>query len=633
MAIPMNNARSARALRPTCRRMIGVIFVLPALLAEESRGAPAAAAAVTNDAAATRQLDQRWRGVSAPHERFSTREFFAFALDSAAANWHPERLEVAFANAEKKQDLDPASKTFGNFAWYWNDERPDDRNAVEFCMQRAVLVWMHHRDRLTPAGRAALERVIAQSVEGLRRHKVSVRYTNIFLMKIWNCIAIGESTGRPDLAREGQAMLDEWLATVRREGVHEYLSPTYYAVDLECLGLLANHAQDPAVRAQAARAMDLLWADTAANWFTPADRLGGAHSRDYDYVTGRGGLNTWAAWGGLAGTNEVQPGAVFDRLAYRPPAAAIRRLPAVAPRLVQQRWGSNRWNTAVQWVGRSVAVGSAGAGYHDAMDKTLVVLFPGAQTPGVTFFMDARGDPYGQNKQPTGGGHLKSFHVQPFVHSVQRESEVLLLASAQAGGAAFRRSGSNLTCLLSHLMLPANAELFVGADGGPVTVTNRLHLPNPDTPVFLRMGEAAAGLRFVRATTPDGAAAPVELVADGGKVGALRLTAVHAESAPTGRVAVVCWARAAEGLDDRGFAAFRADFARARADVAGSASNFIVTAAGRVSELRLRADLVKELPLEARGGSPGTGDFILAVNGRELAGPLLDAVNATETRP
>jgi hypothetical protein len=33
-------------------------------------------------------------------------------------------------------------------------------------------------------------------VEGIARHGVGEGYTNIFLMKTWNCIAIGEATGR-----------------------------------------------------------------------------------------------------------------------------------------------------------------------------------------------------------------------------------------------------------------------------------------------------------------------------------------------------------------------------------------------------------------------------------------------------
>ena len=566
--------------------------------------------AATNDPALEAQFEKRWQGLAKPHDRFGTREFFVFALDAAAAGWHPEKIETAFAHAQTKQDLDPASKTFGNFAWYWQDAKPDDRNCVQFCMQRGVLIWMCLKDRLTPAGREALAKLIAQSVEGIRQHKVSVRYTNIFLMKIWNCIAIGESTGRPDLAREGYAMLDEWIATVRAEGVHEYLSPTYYAVDLECLGLLANHTRNPDARRKARAAMDLLWLDTAANWFTPADRLGGAHSRDYDYLTGRGGLNTWAGWAGIGTTNPTAPVAVFDKLAFRAPSTGIVELARITPRLVQQRWGTSRWFTAVQWIGTNIAIGSSGWKYGDAMDKPLVVLFPGAKTPGVTFLMDARLDPYGQNKFVTGGGHMKSFHAQPFQLSVQKGPEVLYLASAEAGGYAFKRSGSNMTCVLSHLVLPAAADLYVGAEGARVTLTNRLRLPSTQTPVFLRMGDAAAAFRFVHATTPGGGQAPVELVADGAKWGVMRLTAVHSEQAPTGRTTVVCWARVAEGLDDEGFAKFRAAFTSARAAASGPATNFSVTAAGQSSALHLAADLTKETPLEASGASPGTGDLI-----------------------
>jgi len=57
------------------------------------------------------------------------------------------------------------------------------------------------------------------SVEGIARHRVRVSYTNIYLMKIWNCIALGESTGRAELAAHGYAMLDRRLLYTAQYGV------------------------------------------------------------------------------------------------------------------------------------------------------------------------------------------------------------------------------------------------------------------------------------------------------------------------------------------------------------------------------------------------------------------------------
>jgi hypothetical protein len=160
---------------------------------------------------AVKALDRTWRGIEQVRPSMGSRNLFAFALEAAAAGYRPQRIAKTFALAEKMQDRDPNSRTFGNFRWYWRAERPEDWNAVEFCMQKGILVWKLYRDRLDAEGRERLERLIRFSVEGIRRHRVREGYTNIFLMKAWNCIAIGENTARPALAAEGRQMLDRWL--------------------------------------------------------------------------------------------------------------------------------------------------------------------------------------------------------------------------------------------------------------------------------------------------------------------------------------------------------------------------------------------------------------------------------------
>lgn len=601
-----------------------------------------ACGAVAKEAAApadprTVELEKRWRSLREPKARFSTREFFEFTLEATALNWHPERVEHALELAEKKQDRDPQSKTFGNFAWYWEDPKPADLNAAEFAMQRAALTWILYRDRLSPKAQETMQRLMQFSIEGMQRHKVSVDYTNIFVMKTWNCIALGENTGRPELARLGYTMFDDWLRRTRLTGIHEYLSPTYYAVDFECLGAIARHAKNPAARAKAALALEYLWSDVAANWFAPAARLGGAHSRDYDYLTGHGGLDQWVARAGWTSVERPATDDNFKQVFMAPPARLKKELLEVAPRSIRQRWGEPAGECAANWVGREIALASSGAIYRDPMDKTLVVLFGGgAKMPGCEFLMDARLDPYGQNKIATGGGHNKSFHVQPFTMSTQNGPEALLLTIANAEGnkpPAFRSSGSNLVCCLSHFTFPAEAQVFIGASGAAVTVQDKLVLPTPDTPVFLKVGSAATALRFVVATTPAGEAAPVELVNDGAKWKTMRLTAVHSEEKPRGRVLTALWTRVAENLDEAKFAAFRRAFATARPSVKRDNTTLEVKVPGLSGALRLKADLKKEKALVLEGAARGPEKYLLEVNGREIGAPLLDRAIALELKP
>ena len=564
-------------------------------------------------------LERRWHSLREPRARFSTREFFEFTLETAAQNWHPERVERALELAEQKQDRDSKSKTYGNFAWYWEDPKPIDLNAAEFAMQRAALVWILYRNRLSSKAAESLQRLIGFSVEGMLRHKVPVDYTNIFVMKTWNCIALGENTGRPELARTGYTMLDEWLRRVRQVGVREYLSPTYYAVDFECLGAIARHAQLPVARAKAALALEYLWTDVAANWFAPAARLGGAHSRDYDYLTGHGNLDQWVARAGWTTVERLATDDNFKQVFAPPPTQLKSTLLNVAPRFVRQRWGDPEEERAAQWIGREVALATSGAIYRDPMDKPLVVLFGGgAKLPGCEYLMDARLDPYGQNKIAAGGGHNKSFHAQPFTMSVQNGPEALLLTVADAEGSkppAFHKSGTNLTCCLSHFTFPVEAQVFIGAQG------------------VLKHGDAAAALRFVFANMPDGTAAPVELVNDGAKWKTMRLTAVHSEQKPTGRIACALWVRVVENLDEAQFAAFRKTFADAKPIVKHDAATLDVMVPGQAGALRLKADLKKEKCLALEGAQAGPVNYLLEVNGRELGAPLLDRAIAIPCNP
>jgi len=576
-----------------------------------------------DDGLVARRLERRWAKIEKVPPNLSARGLFGFALEAAAARWHPERIARALELAEQMQDRDPASRTFGNFRWYWRAERPEDRNAVEFSMQQGILLWMLYRDALDAEGAERLERLIRFSVEGIRRHRVRESYTNIFLMKTWNCIAIGEATGRPGLADEGYAMLDRWLLHAWDCGVHEYVSPTYYGTDLDSLGLIARFARRRAGRRAAEAALRLFWTDIAANWFEPGLRLGGAHSRDYDYLTGHGYLDWHLRLAGWIPTEPTfRPSTFMELCRWQPPRRLKRRVAGLAPRMVHQRWGAQPWQRAAHYVGRRFSIGCGTI--YEPTGKQLVVNLPGGPgTPVVNFLMDARGDAYGKKREPTGGGHSKALHVVPFQMSVQRGADALVLSSADPAAAAFKRWAPQPRCLLSHVVLPSEAEVWVGEER--VAVEPNDQVPVPDgTAVFVRVEDVAAGLRFVLGTTPAGRPAPVVLVNDGGKYRAMRLTCVHAAGPPKSRATVAVWARAAEGLDDAAFAAFRRGFAGAQAKADGDVVDVSVPATG--GRLRLAADVAKGQRLACEGWEPGTKGALLMVNGRDLGREILGDV-------
>ncbi len=581
----------------------------------------------TPDPEMAKRLEASIRRFDPPRDQTGVRELFGFALEAVAANYRPEMVERALDVAEQMQDRDPASPTYGNFRWYWFNEKPVDRNAVQFSMERAVLIWKLYRDRLTPKAKERLERLIALSVEGIRRHRVGESYTNIFLMKTWNCIAIGEAADRADLATEGYQMLERWFMHVWESGIHEYLSPTYYGVDVQCLGLIARFAARAEGKRLAELALRLFWTDIAANWFGPSQRLGGAHSRDYDYLTGRGHLDNVLRRQGWLTDGKPISSDPYELNASWPPPAEMRALADRQPRFVRQRWGIQPWEMAAHHVGRNFSLGSSAATYWN-MDKTLVLNLPGdIDTPVASFHMDARNDPYGKSRIPEGtSGHKKSLHLNPFLASVQRGPEVLLVASADPEKPKHFMHHEEMAGLFSHLFFPTNASVWETASDAPLPLTGRREL-NGDRPIFLRSGDVAAGIRFVVRAAPDGKPAPLALLADGEKFGAARLTVEHATSKPLARGVIGIWARAAEGLDDDGFDRFRATFASARPDVRRDGDRLDVRVPGLGAPLRVAVDLANEERLAIEGAETGAEGMLLAIDGRDVGRELVGAAD------
>jgi hypothetical protein len=602
-------------------RILGGVLATGLLAAT---GLVGAARAPMESAPVADELGRRWRGVEQAGDRLSVRSVFSFALEAAAAGWRPDLVERAMEIAAPLQDRDPQSKTYGNFRWYASNPQVQDRNAVEFCMQSGAVLRLKYWDRLTPGAQRRFDEMARLGIEGMARHQVAPAYTNIFLMKTWNRIALGEALNRPSVAAEGYAMLAEWLRFTAQNGIVEYNSPNYYGPDIESLGLIARFALRPAGRAHAATALRLFWSDIAANWYAPAERLGGANSRCYQYLDGRGHLDNYLFAEGWQTEGKAPVlGAFLDACRWTPPAALTEPLRAAVPRTVVQRWGTDPWQRAVHYVGREFSLGSSGMRYNSD-DRVLVLnLGRSARVPQTIFFMDGRGDPYGTNKTPDRNTHAKALHLMPFVAAVQRGAEVVQVLADDLAKPDRRRPGDKFTGLWTQLPIPAAADVWFGdtpaQPGSPAAPA----LVPAGAPVFMRLGGVTAGMRFLFTEAMDGKPAPVRFVRDDPKLPANRLTVVHAEGTDQGRGITAVWLRVADGLDDAGFTAFRREFATAKADATHKGDTLSLEAAGRQGLIRIEADLAKGERRRLEGGEPGAEAALLLVNGRDVGRELL----------
>lgn len=577
--------------------------------------------------AAAEAAERTWRAVNRPPMTVASRDLFAAALAWCESGTHPDRVEKVLDLAAQMQDRDPQSRTCGNFRWSWQHEGVWDLNAVDFCAQMGALLWIRHQATLPPAAREKLREILELAVRGLTSHRVQETYSNIALMNAGNLILLGEAMNKPAAADEGYARLDRFLLAMWECGTHEYCSPTYYGVDLDDLVLIEVFARRERGRQQARVLLEYFWTDIALNWFPPAQKLGGARSRDYDYLRGLGFLDQQMLANGWLPTDPKNRVSfivnAFTR--WRPPV----RLKAMSenrfPRLVQQVWGFEPAESRTHYLCRDVTLSAAGAGYR-TMDLPLCADLPGPREGVRCYFIpDGRHDPYGKLKIQESQAHAKTLHLTPFWAAAQRRVDALGLAIYRA-----KDIPADAQTLESHFVMPQEVDGFwIGG--------RRLETPKdkpwkyavqPGEALVLRKGTAAVGVRLPWTRGLDGRDAPASFEFDGNKFGAVRLTVSHhgssANGSGTGRAGAAFWVRIGSELaSDAAFEKWRSQFASARAENNVADDRVRVSVGGADGLVCVGADAARSA---AFGLEPSPPRALLAVDGEDLGKRLLQDV-------
>lgn len=547
--------------RGSVHRILRILTVVTLCRVSLAWGPPDATAVVGQ---AADRGERVWEEALRLDRDLASRSLFEYAFLLLETGRHPERLERLLDLAQRMQDRDRDSQGFGNFRWKWADGTVLDANAVEFCMQHASLIQIRHRDRLAAPVANGFDGLLDHAVQACLRHHVPSSYTNIALMNAANLVLLGEARRHAAALAEGRARLDAFCVYTALHGIHEYGSPTYYGVDLDDLLLLHRFTRSDEIRAQVEALLGLFWRDLAANWFAPGERLGGVHSRDYDYLRGLGGLDGHlAAAGWLAPERPAGGLPVAAALTeWRPPQALRAANLEQHPRWVVQAWGSGVADTRCHWVTPDVTLSTAGAAYGGSMDLPLTVDFAQPRESVRAYVIaDCRRDPYGRKRIPAGGGHEKALHANPFWAATQDRGEALGLVLYRP-----QDLRDEPPTVESHLVFPADAdEVFAGPRSLTLEARTGVVALPPDGVLAVRRGKGAFAVRVPWSRTLDGEAAPLALVFDGTRVGACRLTVVHHAllgggpgPQPSG---AAFWVRVAEGLDSTAFHVWAAAFA------------------------------------------------------------------------
>jgi hypothetical protein len=553
--------------------------------------------------------------------QYTSRRLFLYALGLCEAGEHLDRLPRLFELAERLQQRNPEKDGYGNFYWYSNRPEVKDRNAVDFCMEPATLIWLRHRDRLSQTARDRLRELMKYGIEGCLRHQVGPSYTNIALMNAGNLIRLGEALDRPDVADEGYERLRTFSLYTWHAGVHEYVSATYYRVDLSDLMLIERFAKRESGRQQARALLKLFWTDIALNWFGPAERLAGTNSRTYDYLHNSGGIGQAIdMWGwGEGSADDLHD--LLLALGDWSPSPRIMQKRTRYPRTVSQSWGpqARQWRTHRLY--RNITLSTSGAHYY-AMDTPLTVDLPRADQVRGYFIPDGRNDPYGKKEYDIGSGHTKARHLRPTWAGAQRNNNALGVALYHLRHPQER---DEVQTVKSHFVLPRDVqEVWLGDRRLKFDDASPARYPlQRGKPLVLRQGDAVVGIRFVLARKEDGSAASVVLVDDGQEYGAMRLTADHTASKRERVGAVGIWVRIAHDLHDReAFNQWRKQFAQAKVKKKVSQDSLSLAVPGEAGPTGVTIDQPWSNP-KGIALTPAPEQAILALNGKSIGQDLL----------
>ncbi|GHT10948.1 hypothetical protein FACS1894170_03880 [Planctomycetales bacterium] len=577
-------------------------------------------------------------GKAAPQPSFSVREAIdrSYILTSAYVDLPKEQrpsltpVVSLLQLAEEMQDKDPASKTFGNFRWYWRTPTVTDPNAVEFVTAHALPIWFaaNSADGAVQAPplteiQTVLKRMLHRAMTACMNRRVGADYTNIAIYNAVHLILLGQVFERPDVVKEGNNRLNNVILHIWDHGIYEYNTPTYYSIDINALQLGVRYVQDESAKQTMKTLLDLFWTDLALHWFAPSLRQAGAQSRSYNYLHGVHLVSWQMSFAGLApadyGIRNVD---ILNMLhASYKPSAEILALNVQYPRLVERRWGEKPGERATAYILDDIALGTAGARYGNVrQDMNLTVDLGDYETipdelptllPRNYFIPDGREDPYGKKQLPTGNaGHQKSLHTGAFWAGAQRTVDALGISLFTPE----TLEDPALTNLQSHfvfrkpesMVLPPNERVEVGVQ-----------------PVILRYGKKAFGIRVIWTRDNERKSPKAYLIDDGNAYGVYRLTvdngSIKSAIASADSPGVALWVRIGSHLDtEEEFNTWAKNFADAKVERLNVNGNDIdiqvagtdgAVSANTVSPDRLRSD---------------TG--ILTLNGTDLGCPILEKI-------
>jgi hypothetical protein len=605
--------------------------------------------AVPNPEIRMENLKQQWKDLHQTPPRLGVRDCFLFLLDALDTKFLTQEELLWTINLVKTRVITDSTKpSFGNMYWGWNETGGDvgDGNNVEFCVQYGILIKLLFNDRLADDTRASLDELFAMTLKGVRRQPVRISYTNIYLMRCWNFIALGQAYNNASVVEEGRKAFDIWLKHVANYGNREYDSPTYSGVDIESLLLMVQFAKHADIHQKATDALEFFLTDLAAHYNSLGGFLAGAHSRDYNRVFGRDLLEE-KYFNPLLGrenkNNQLFNQICFSILKERGLSKFQQEIMDKPKRFIEQRWDSFPHTFTTDYHGKKFSIASSSQ-YYSPDDKSFVMYLNSKripEMPNIVYAMEGRNDHYGTwgatgmgekmkhlmpANYPANGGWGKTRHLMPFMQASQNKNEFVMLVSGDKDHNCINDYVNSTVLLPNYFdeLYFGNTRIMQRAVGTeiPLDSTNTF---------FAKFEDVAIAIKILYSNADNGERAT--LFNDGFKYNssreafnlvhneALRLTLKHPNN---GKGNIVMWWKAEEGIDTEAkFKAFRNSVLAAPVTITDANNVLDVSVQTTSGKLGLKADLKKKVRLDYYNPTPLNRNILFNIDGVDVGKKIM----------
>lgn len=198
----------------------------------------------SNSRCASEEIESYKQSIVKPSAMINTRGLMAVAFCILAMGDDSREVEILSNQYFATQNMDQVGSV-GSSDLTVEHPEIQDRNADQFGSLPLGPILFSYTDKLSPSFLAQFPPHLDASINAVRTQKVNVSYTNVYLMRAVNLLLLGQARGDSKAVTDGTMAIDDWLAYTAANGIFEFDSPTYYAVDLGQLYLGYRYVASP----------------------------------------------------------------------------------------------------------------------------------------------------------------------------------------------------------------------------------------------------------------------------------------------------------------------------------------------------------------------------------------------------